>query len=1671
MSLESGLSGHHPGSQVDLEGDNIPPLSESITDFLGTQEFVLLDAFLHIRSKVEDIVLAPFSILLYDGKSVFPSEDENVKGSLLCSRIHGRMAEVVIKTDTSSLELEFLSLDDLEHAVIHMVTSLKKVIPNSSPGDLLQNASPILLGEIQGILDSLEEMLKENQGPCGGFSKIYAALCDYSGLPFRQEIQWDVDNIYQNQECREFNLLDFNHLQSQDLALSVAGLSYNQWFTRLHCKDFKLSLDILEQILHVLSKSVTLEELVLENCGLKVDFAQEMAQVLHDHPDSALNTIDLSGNLLEDRGIIALSQVFEQHIKNLRSLSLARTSLSQKGMVALLQSLVSNELFKTSLCHLDLSGNPGCLATEGAAATLFDALAAGCCKSLVHLNLSKNVYSRKKNRNVPLGVSTFFSKASALQYVSLAGTKLPSEALRACLQGLAYNTQLSDLHLDVSSCELRSAGAQVIQDLVADASSISDLNLSDNGFDSDMVTLVLAISRSRSVRHVALGKNFNIRSKETLVDTLHRIVQLTQDDDCSVKSVSVAESRLKWGSSILLDSLGSRSTCLVALDISGNAMGDFGAKMLAKALSVNTTLRTLIWDRNNTTLGGFFDVSRALERNFTLKTMPLPMYDVAQAYRNHPEKMEEVVHKIQSCLTRNLIQDTVPKKGSQLQPDTTASSSEQTVKDACQSVQKHIEMLNSVQDVEVKAEILWAEEAVKDANLSIGAEMPFFSCWQEVCQAESQCGVVVRHAGQRLGVLGSVPDSQILPILHEAGSSSQQSSRLQQKLESLVEEICQTCSREIQATVQAKLEATQNLCPKILQKTGFWDHLICSMPEKAAPDQLLMEVYGKFTEIQLSVTKAMAHAIIDKTLEELTTIQGKLAKNLSKRAKELQMENADWNILQQTQGNFQEAAKEAFQSKKYKIAARWKPDYSTSHQPTVGLNSLLELDFKVEAEDNKIGTPQAELSLSRASTKSRPASTKDAEAGSRLLPRTAPTSAQSLMDLPIAGEKLEHYTRDRPRPNRRNRQPPSKPNQCEGNVITAWIIKRGKILLPLTPHLASEVEAMGSSPGFTVSGLGWRLDGARRLLPCNAELSKTQAPARLFGASTQYMHDIHTGMATMALSDVLVQPPVRENDEDRSIARLDEGLDEFFTKKVIHEHLPPVSLESSLAASISSGSRTFKKKIGHFFAFKKPKSSRGTRPEKEPEGSPSAAWGRKLMISDILKAPSKASESTKALSKSEEGGLAVESRGYLEQSQTPDSARRARPKYSREGKSQSLILLSGEDEEGLGVRHEKKRPFERSDGELPSSFEQRVHVMLHRIGVTKVLSSEGKKKQSKDGEIKKAGSDGEWQLIALLPAVHPFIRFAACTRGYRGLLNRVSSLLFEVTHTFHVHSPTDVAGRTGTEPNGGSSEGRLCWKALGKQLNAELQGKCSEISSSPRKALAMQEPASPREQKERESWSSSLPRTGKSTADPHPVRRTSKAEGESFTELQNSYADVNTIAGDNQLKPKPRLKPVANRRAMSVHEEQLRDQACAAELHLGLAKFEEQEPNTERFTKVYCTLTEALGCYEAIYSEKKKMAVQTTLEAYFKKATPVRSPILKWKIKPKSLLEPDTAALSEFPDMLPQERNMAVTQSKPRAKMEEELQQALEHTLENAQNTALDQRTAVPFAKSHTQEH
>ena len=74
---------------------------------------------------------------------------------------------------------------------------------------------------------------------------------------------------------------------------------------------------------------------------------------------------------------------------------------------------------------------------------LFAALSTGCVNNLVHLDVSRCVYSYKKlSRDVvvPMHWKDFFSRAVALQSVNFAGCRLPNEAVK-------YVVSVVNLHL------------------------------------------------------------------------------------------------------------------------------------------------------------------------------------------------------------------------------------------------------------------------------------------------------------------------------------------------------------------------------------------------------------------------------------------------------------------------------------------------------------------------------------------------------------------------------------------------------------------------------------------------------------------------------------------------------------------------------------------------------------------------------------------------------------------------------------------------------------------------------------------------------------------------------------------------------------------------------------------------------------------------------------------------------------------------------------------------------------------------------------------------------------------------------------------------------------------------------------------------------------------------
>ncbi|XP_034742639.1 capping protein, Arp2/3 and myosin-I linker protein 3 isoform X1 [Etheostoma cragini] len=907
--------------------------------------------------------------------------------------------QVVIDTDKTTYSLRIQTQDQLDHMVSHINYALSRVFNNSIYAPPICRAEGDL-SEGSHKFSPNSESSVEPQKTCGGFSETYAALCDYNGIGCKEEVQWDVDTIYHSQDNREFNLLDFSHLDSRDLAVIVASIAYNTWFTKLHCKDMRIGSEVVDQVLHTVSKSNSLEELTLENAGLKSDFPQKMASALSENPASVIHSLNLAHNTLDNQGVSNLIQQVCRLNKGLRLLNLSKTSLSSKGVVTLSQALCSSDDYSNSLLHLDLSKNPGVLSGEDATNlylflaqpnclvhldlsgtdctvdSLFGALLRGCCADLSYLNLSKNSFSHRKARDSLPTFRQFFSSAFSLTHVSLASVKVPPDSLRALFLGLSNNPHITDLHLDISSCELRSAGAGVIQELFPRVSCVGTLDISDNGLDADLLAVIPAFSRHPSLKHLMLGKNFNIKGR-VLEEILQKLVHLVQEEECALQSLSLADSRLRQRGTVLVNALGS-NTCLRKVDLSGNLLEDSGAKMLSKALQINTTLRSVMWDRNNTTATGFQDVARALEHNFTLQYMPLPLSDVTQAYRGAPEKTDQALTKIQRALLRNnQTQRFSQKQALRLHQGLVTSTAEQVMERLCVRVQQQVCVLKGCEEGE---EVQTARQILKEAR-----------------------------------------DSRALyPSLCELAHVLSVDGPVKQRLDTLAGELAKAADKELQVVSDSMVSLCRELCPLSCLAAERLTPPLSSISEqvsipRSAIRNALMEraaedINRALEEVKLSVVSYLTNSIVDQILQELYNTHKTLV------------------LLRQVSQ-----------------AKRW-DDVGTGRR-TIRQSRLVEsLEFPDEDFGVNLGidtmaikkrtsrTRRIRPVSARPSVGDEPSPSPTPTAPPHSAPLTHSASWECLSTLPTNGSPLRHVTHVRPRPPRRHRagHPPPE-SHCSEN--------------------------------------------------------------------------------------------------------------------------------------------------------------------------------------------------------------------------------------------------------------------------------------------------------------------------------------------------------------------------------------------------------------------------------------------------------------------------------------------------------------------------------------------------------------------------------------------------------------------------------------------------------------
>ncbi|XP_076263586.1 capping protein regulator and myosin 1 linker 1 leucine rich repeat protein isoform X1 [Rhynchophorus ferrugineus] len=838
-------------------------LNESIKSTVGNKVKILFKNVVRLETKGDKtenrvLVFSPCRILLLIAKVPTKIDChfhyleiqalESKRGNHLSLTINDKVYSFLTGEDSTCST-------EVDNMIGALNNAIRNIFPTMPLQHIIRKVEVIPSSRLQQLRD-LEAIASSRRevGPCGGFSTQYACYCDYHGMTYRDEVAWDIDNIYFSLNTRELNLKDFEYLDQKDLIPVISALEYNTWFTKLRANQVKLSHDNIEKILHMLRKSLNLEELYMDNLGLKSDFVNKLSNTLKLNPDSALHSIDLSFNPIEDKGASYLSQCINRLSKGVVHVNVSHCGLSSKGVNNVANAICGNTINFNSLTYLNLSGNSlkddishlhnllsqanalqyiDISSTDVILENLFGALVKGCTTNLVHLNVARNPFSSKKSKEAPISFKQFFSTTLNLKYLNMSHCKLPQEALKNLLLGLACNEFTKEMNLDISNNGLGSQGAHVLESCVHGVRCISSLDISDNNMDSDLCNVVLAISKNKSLKHLNMGRSM----KKHMSLIMDAVVQVIQEDDCILQSLIIPDCRLRSDLFNLLNALGDNKS-LEVLDISGNLIGDSGARLLAKALQINGKLRTIVLDRNNITLQGYNDIAYALESNRTLQYIPFPIFDVTPCMKASAERTDILMRKIQDQLNRNVCSKKQSTKHTSLQPGFLLTSKQQALDRLVSQTQEAIKSFGN-DTISSNNDINHANDVIQDA---------------ENCK-------------------------QLLVRLQEVAQHRNDKHPVEEKLQQVSKEIFNSVCDSIQVIIDKMLKTCKEQCPYVLRNEQTVTEIKSECKKKkqipldyvtsCVKHQAGVDIMNRLRELNLMVASQLSEQVTDEVYEAL----------------------------------------------------------------------------------------------------------------------------------------------------------------------------------------------------------------------------------------------------------------------------------------------------------------------------------------------------------------------------------------------------------------------------------------------------------------------------------------------------------------------------------------------------------------------------------------------------------------------------------------------------------------------------------------------------------------------------------------------------------------------------------------------------------------------------------
>ncbi|EFA80322.1 hypothetical protein PPL_07153 [Heterostelium album PN500] len=594
----------------------------------------------------------------------------------------GHLLDVVEYTPTDGavtikLRNGVIQFNSVQNKLDELSLAIKKMFSLNFPG--MPGSDPVVSKEI---------------GACFGFARTYRCVSDFYGIPVRDDICWEINNLYEANNIRDFNLSDWPETPTpaQGKAM-IESLKYNSWFESISIfnnPSCKVSNDGILSLNATLQTNKKLQKLVLQNINARESWITPetwMTFAMNNY----VHTIDLSCNAIEDRGTMGLCNDWLATVGHeIQSINLAKCGIGKQGMSLLFKTLRENKWISKNIKFLSVSGNKIEESGTEMVSFLADAVAlkhfemSNCSIVWSSLKPAANIQRSKETRMITrldlsqnkLNTSSkpdFENLAAFLQLITpnLADLDMGSTVLPVGAINLVLSATPNLMRLDLSDNELGEEGIVTLVDTLMRTTlpKLKHLFINRNvgsATPTDFISQTLSLTR--------VTQSIKGTSSASAANAIKALVQLISPNAfalCPLESLHIAGSsngRLKAEIIPLAQALLKNDT-IFEIDISGHHAGDDLAIALGRVIQVNKTIRTLYWDENLTTTVGMEYFSMGFRRNQTLLHMPLPVLDVGEVLKlpeNSPA-MQLIKERLKLGDSTTTVQQRVTQLASEIQ--------------------------------------------------------------------------------------------------------------------------------------------------------------------------------------------------------------------------------------------------------------------------------------------------------------------------------------------------------------------------------------------------------------------------------------------------------------------------------------------------------------------------------------------------------------------------------------------------------------------------------------------------------------------------------------------------------------------------------------------------------------------------------------------------------------------------------------------------------------------------------------------------------------------------------------------------------------------------------------------------------------------------------------------